>query len=288
MSGSADSLRAFVAGGGGAPFEPTPGVVVVGSGKGGTGTSTVATLLAEEANRAGRHVLLVDGDEHVGSLHLLLGFDDAGPGLGALKGGNVMPADLLREVRPGLHLLPGGSAGAAAGYGLTTAERRALFRRISGLYEHYDLVVVDGGARMDSVVAALAAGAERLLVVTGKDRVAMAASYALVKVVLSRFAGLPTQVVINRAAGNQGSAAHRIVEGAAQRFLQLDVPLAAAVPDDPGMAAVFESRQGFAALPQGAPCRQAMAEVAGRILESQDAGDAAGATVVPLRRGTAG
>lgn len=278
MSRSADSLRAFVARGGGPDFEPTPGVVVVGSGKGGVGTSSVAVLMAREFNRQGQHVLLVDGDEHVGSLHLLLGMADAGPGLGALRSGGRQPADLLREVRAGLHLLPGGSVGAAGdGSTLATAERRALFRRIAGLYEHYDVVVVDGGARLDSVTAALSAGAERLLAVTGTDRVSLAATYALLKVALVRFRGLPAGVVVNRAAGAPGAAAHRIVEGAGERFLQRSVPLAGAIPEDGLLAAAFESEAGLAGLPADAPSLQAAGRTVSTLLQEQASG-----TVTPV------
>lgn len=284
MSRSADSLRAFVAQGGGKAFQPTPGVVVVGSGKGGAGTSSVAALLADEAHRLGQHVLLVDADEHVGSLHLLLGLAEAGPGVGALRGGRLVPRDLLREVRPGFHLLPGGSAGVEGSYTLATAERRALFRRIAGLYEDYDLVVVDGGARLESVTAALTAGAERLLAITGTDRVSLAASYALVKVALARFKGLPTGLVVNRAAGNTGAAAHRIVEGAAERFLDLKVPLAGDIPEDPELQAAYQSEAGFDALAETAASRQAVGRILGRILQEQDERNAGGAPVLPLVR----
>jgi MinD-like ATPase involved in chromosome partitioning or flagellar assembly len=288
MSQSADSLRAFMSRGGGPEFTPTPGVVVVGSGKGGAGVSSIALLLAEELNRQDQHVLLVDGDEHVGSLHLLLGWNDAGPGLGALRGGTRTPAELLREVRPGLHLLPGGSAGAGGSASLSTAERRALFRRVGELYEHYDMVIVDGGARLESVTAALGAGAERLLAVTGTDRVSLAASYALVKVALARFQGLPVELVVNRTAGPRGSAAHRIVDGAAERFLRLSVPMAGDVPDDPALTAAFRGERGFADLAWEHPSRQAATRLVSRLMHDQATRDASAAKVLPLRGGTAG
>lgn len=284
MSRSADALRAFVSQNGGPDFETTPGVVVVGSGKGGVGTSTAAVLMAQEAARQGQQVLLVDGDEHVGSLQLLLGIEGSLPGVGALRGGTLTPADLLVQAGPRLHLLPGGSAGVEGTWALATSERRALFRRIAGLYERYDLVVVDGGARLESVAAALTAGAERLLVVTGTERIPLAASYALVKVARARFPGLRTELVVNRSAGNAGTAAHRIVEGAAERFLQIQVPLAGAVPDDPTVRAAADAPQGLTALAPNGPARQAVARVVDRILHEQATREAASAPVVPLIR----
>ena len=71
-----------------------------------------------------------------------------------------------------------------------------LLRRVSGLYERFDLVVVDGGSRLDSVMAACAAGAGRLVGVTTPDRIAQAAVYALLKVTRGRFGALPTELVV--------------------------------------------------------------------------------------------
>lgn len=44
-------------------------------GKGGSGKSTVVTLLAEELGRRGWRVVVVDSDESNSGLHRLLGFD---------------------------------------------------------------------------------------------------------------------------------------------------------------------------------------------------------------------
>ena len=284
MSQASDSLRSFMANRSGGPgFTPSPGVIVVGGGKGGTGASTVSALIAIEAVRAGQRTLLVDGDEHLGALHLLLGIDTPGPGLAALRGGHVQPHDLVREIVPGLHLLPGGGAGVEGTLAIATAERRALFRRVSGLYEHYDLIVVDGGSRLESVTAAVTAGVERLVVVTGTDRVALASSYALVKVARGRFGKVPVELVVNRVSGPSGMAAHRLVDGAAERFLHADVPLAGVIPDDPSVAAAVEG-DGLLVLESGSPARAAAFRVVDRVLNEHAARHASGAPVIPLLR----
>ena len=88
MNRSLQSLRNYLdKGGERTRWTPSPGVVVVGSGKGGIGTSTVSALLALAGAEDGRQVLLIDGNESVGSLHLLLGKPDTGPGIGDLRGG---------------------------------------------------------------------------------------------------------------------------------------------------------------------------------------------------------
>ena len=60
-----------------------PRVIAVWGAAGAPGRSTVATELAVELARGGRHVALVDADTHAPSLALTLGLADEGPGFAA-------------------------------------------------------------------------------------------------------------------------------------------------------------------------------------------------------------
>lgn len=262
-----ESLKAFMAAASGAPaHEARPGVLVVGSGKGGVGTSVLAALLALESARQGARVLLVDADEGWGSLHLMLGIEDPGPGLGALRDAEVEAEALLRPLAPRLWLLPGGGMGADATLASAAGERRALLRRVSGLWDRFDAVVLDGGSRLESVMAACATGAERLLCVTTGDRIAVAASYALLKVARERFGTLPTGLLVNRADEGTAETLHGVVRSAAGRFLGVDVDHAGAVPPDPDVDALVRSGSSLAELGDGSPARAAVAGLVRRIL----------------------
>src|SRR5688500_7118936 len=150
-----DTLRAYVASRpaprDGVRADAATTVLVVGSGKGGAGTSVVAAMLALSAAAMGRRVLLADLDEHVGPQRFLLGVAPT-HGLGALRRG-VAPEALLVPVSTTLSLLPGGPAdGAEAGDApLAPAERRALLRRAASCFAQHELVVVDAGSRLDGV-----------------------------------------------------------------------------------------------------------------------------------------
>ncbi len=283
MSRSVESLKAFMAGSRReATFRPVRGVIVVGAGKGGVGTSVVAGLLAIAAARSGERVLLVDGDEAVGSLHLLFGLNDAGPGLGALRGGRIVPRDLLVTLAPGLTLLPGGGGGLDATLAVAAADRRVLFRRVAGLYEHFGLVVVDGGSRLDSVMAACAAGSEKLLCVTGTERIALAGSYALLKVTRTRFPGLSTELVINGATTHAGRGAYSIVEAATASFLGAAVPLCGVVPDDPDVREGVREERPLHLIGDASPALEAASAIVHRILREDAEAPGAAAAVIPL------
>lgn len=58
-------------------------IIAVWGPAGAPGRTTIATLLASELARGGRHVALVDADTHAPSLGLLLGLADEGPGFAA-------------------------------------------------------------------------------------------------------------------------------------------------------------------------------------------------------------
>lgn len=271
MNRSMKSLRTYLSNEReGSPWTSSSGVVVVGSGKGGVGTSTLAALLALAGARDDRRVLLVDGDESVGSLHLLLGLPDPGPGLGDLREGELTPRDLLHPLSETLWFLPGGGGGEDATLATALGERRALFRRVSTLYREFDLVVLDGGSHLASVLAACAAGAERLLALTTRDRVAMAATYALLKVTLERFPPLPVEILVNLEKASSSREVFRTMSAAGQRFLGLEPAFGGSIPDDPGLRSHMEEGGTLRTLDPASPALEAARHLHARLACEQE------------------
>lgn len=208
--------------------EPTPPVIVVGAGKGGVGTSTVATLLASAMSEQ-QHVLLVETGHQIGVMHHLLGVDPAHT-LDDLRAGRAEPEQLLVPVADRLTLLSAHSPPTAEV--LSGAERKLLFRRTAALYERFELVVVDAGSTVDSIVSACTDGG-RFLAVSAPDRIAVISTYALIKLLHLRCPDVALEVVANRC---DQDAANRTIESlteACERFLGRPVEFAGAVPDDP-------------------------------------------------------
>ncbi len=265
MSSQLDSLKRFV--GERAPTENGGGdarrVVVVGSGKGGVGTSVVAALLAMTASEAGANVLLVDANDGSPALHFLLGVEPAHV-LSDLRGGGVAPAQLVMHVSASLALLPGGTRDDAA---LTPAERRALFRRVAGLYASYDLVIVDGGSRLDSVLSVCDGGAGRLLAVTTSDRIAVAATYALIKATGARHTELTTEVLLNGCEERAIVQGYEMIQAAAEQFLERTVALAGVVPHDASLRAALGEGMPIGDAAAGSPVAIVIHEMAMRLLD---------------------
>ncbi|WP_309671636.1 cellulose synthase operon protein YhjQ/BcsQ [Gemmatimonas sp.] len=242
--------------------------LLVASGRGGSGTSLVSALLAVAAAGDGRRVLLIDADDFVGPLALTLGVQ-ARASWQDLRGGRVSPTDVATPVSTTLTLVAGGAARLAAdGLALSAAERRACMRRLGVLADGMDLVVIDCGARIDTVLAAITPHAdERLIAVSaGSDPVGLASTYALCKAVHSRHGALPMDVLVNRHEGSEAARCFDAIDAGARQFLGVSLRLVGAVPADPTLDAALRAGMPFPHAAAGSPAAIAAHEVVMRTL----------------------
>jgi len=193
-------------------------------------------------------VLLVDGDVQFGVQHLLFGVAP-GTGLSALRRGEVDALALPVPAADGLMILCGGPVGDESPP--VGAELNATFRRISPLLRSFGVCLIDAGSRYATVAAALGAGGgvgardgvgagvgatvDRLLVVSRPDRIAIAASYALIKGAWDRHPDLPVYVVGNATTPAGAQAVFKALSTACNRFLGRELAFAGAIPEDPSV-----------------------------------------------------
>lgn len=233
MMDQAAALRAMMAGREPLPAgEPAgPPTLVVGSGKGGVGKSVVSVLLAERLTRDGRRVLLVDGDQNMGNLHVLLGLNRAAR-LEQVLTEAAAPRDLLTPVTDRLWLLPADS-GAETLYSLGSVDRARLHHRLSALYDDFDVVVVDAGPGLESVVRVGTMRATRLLVVTAPEPAALTDAYATIKIVHAQLRELPVDILVNRVVDDrEGPQTFDRLATAADRFLHRELRYLGAFAED--------------------------------------------------------
>src|SRR5262249_16083948 len=170
--------------------------LLVASGKGGVGTSVIASLTALGAAERRDRVLLVDANEGSGTLHHLFGVRPTSS-LWMLADERMHPNDVLMRVDENVTLVAGGTSGAATAP-TTDAERRSALARLAHVYGDYDTIIFDGGSRLDTISAISELTDPTLLLVTSADRLALAANYALVKSVSAKRNEAPIAVVANR------------------------------------------------------------------------------------------
>ena len=262
MSSQLGAVRQFMLERGRNAPRPAPAspIIVVGAGKGGVGTSTVAALLAS-AMSENRNVLLVETGHQLGTMHHMLGVDPTHT-LDDLRAGRAEPDQLLVPVAERLTLLSAHSPPTADV--LTGAERKLLFRRATTLYERYELVVVDAGSTVDSIITACAEGG-RFLAVTAPDRIAVISTYALIKLLHTRCPTVTLEVVANQC---EDDVAHRTIDSlteACEKFLGRPVDFAGAVPDDPNFTHALAAGLSAVDAAAGSPAADALRAIGNRL-----------------------
>ena len=147
-------------------------ILTLANQKGGCGKTTTAIHLAAALHAAGERTLLIDLDPQA---HATLGlgcFVGRAPSLVEVMRGEVPALSVLRELRPGLSLLP-----ATLSLGefeeeatVSLGSERALAAALVPLGDHFDYVVVDCPPRADGILTANAVRAATtvlLIVETG-------------------------------------------------------------------------------------------------------------------------
>lgn len=208
-----------------------PPTIVVGSGKGGVGKSVISALLAQRLAAQEKRVLLVDGSQNMGNLHVLFGVN-RGVRLEHVLTEAASLQDLLVPVNEHLVLLPADS-GAESLHALGQVDRARLHHRISTLYHEFDAVIIDAGPGVESVVRVSTMGATRLIMVTVPEPAALTDAYATMKIVLAQVRDLPIDVLVNRVEdGHEGPQAFDRLSTAAERFLHRGIRYLGALWED--------------------------------------------------------
>ena len=230
------------------PDLPTRPVFVVASGKGGVGKSVIASMMAEALADSGPRVLLVDGAQNLGHLHVILGVS-AKARLEEVQRGEIEPAALVTRVTDRLWLLASDS-GAEGLYALPAIDQARLHHRLAAIYDDFDIVVVDAGAGIETVVRLATMGGTRLVLVTVPEVAALTDAYALVKLVHAQLPQLPIDVVVNRAGDPaEGAKAFDRLAVAAERFLGRRLTSLGVILEAPALRGVMRRPGGLLADP---------------------------------------
>jgi flagellar biosynthesis protein FlhG len=236
-------------------FPRGPHTILVASGKGGVGTSILATLMALSAAQGEQRVLLVDATESGGTLHHLFGARPA-RSLWMLSRPNAELRDTLIAIDETLNLIAGGTA-AGATVPRNDDERRAALAAASQVFGAFDLVVIDGGSRLDTVSAIVETLDPHVLLATSADRLSLAANYALVKSLRARRDDLEISIVANRNGESVAEEACEFLIGACSHFLGHAIEIAGVVPDDPCLQAAIGAGMSVRDALEGSPAADA-------------------------------
>ena len=245
-------------------------VVLVASGKGGVGTSIAASLLSLACAAEGARVLLIDGNDGNGALHHLFGVRPA-HSLDSLYDAQIDVDDVLIPLDSNLTMVASRPANTDQ-LNVAPDMRKVPFERLLTSHHEHDCVIIDGGARLDNIMAAMGAGVTTSVVVTDADRISLAANYAVIKVLAQRPGNVPCHVLVNRHDEAVSRAAGARLADACQQFLSLALGQAGWLPDDACLRAAVGAGMPIGDAVDGSPAAYAMQSVMKRLIPalSQD------------------
>ena len=178
--------------------DPAPVLTAIASGKGGVGKTWFAITLAHAWARAGRRVVLFDGDLGLANIDIQLGLPP-GPGLSAILSGRLAMQEAAQPLpRLGFSVLAGQS-GSGALSSLAPERIAFLLESLRGL--DCDDVILDLGAGLDAATRLLAARADRLIVLATDEPTSLTDAYAVIKLHAADAGSPDVRIVINQAGG---------------------------------------------------------------------------------------
>jgi flagellar biosynthesis protein FlhG len=216
------------------PASPVLGrnIVTVASGKGGVGKTWFSVTLAHALARAGRHVLLFDGDLGLANVDLQLGLAPKGD-LDSVIAQRIEIEDAVTHYKPGGFDIVAGRSGSGSLAALPASHLAGLRDSLIALAGAYDTAIVDLAAGVEQSVRILSGAAAIRLVVTTDEPTALTDAYAFIKLTTQRSNAAATRIVVNMAASeNEGRHTYATLSKACQSFLGMTPALAGVVRRD--------------------------------------------------------
>ncbi|HEX4303745.1 MAG TPA: P-loop NTPase [Rhizomicrobium sp.] len=245
----------------------TTHITAIGSGKGGTGKTLIATSLAHSLAHVGERVLLCDADLGLSNAGVHLGVSETGD-LGALLAGTKTLKEAVARVRSGPHTgfdllaAPSGS-GALANAGEAAADKlAAILARAS----QYDRVIVDLGAGVDAIVMSLAAHADETLLVVTPDPASLTDAYAFAKLLLRRTNSRVPQLLVNMALNaTEGRRIADALMASARAFLKATPDYLGFIPYDARVSDAVRRQSPLLTLFPQTPAATAIEQIARKL-----------------------
>ena len=142
--------------------------ILIASGKGGVGKSTVASFLGRQAAEKGRKVLLIDADAGLGALDMLLGVGDKIMNTWVdVADENCSHSEALVSISEGLSLLP---SPAVIPDDLSSDTMLSLIEKYD---KEFDLILIDASAGIEGNLRMCAIACDRAVFVATADEISV-------------------------------------------------------------------------------------------------------------------
>lgn len=154
-------------------------VIVVSSGKGGVGKSTLALNLSLCMAMQGKRIVLMDADMGLANIDVMLGLVPKYNLYHVVQKQNSI-YDIIIKGSENLDIIPGGS-GIAELANLSENQLRYIIQEVSKIDGSYDYMLVDTGAGISSQVLCFLLAADEVIIITTPEPTSFTDAYGLIK-----------------------------------------------------------------------------------------------------------
>lgn len=244
-------------------------LVNVASGKGGVGKTWFSITLSHALARAGKRVLLFDGDLGLANVDIQLGLLPTRD-LAAVITGQAELKDVVErytdESRASFDIIAGRSGSGALGR-LRPQMLADLRDRLISFGQNYNTVVLDLAAGVDAQVATLADHGGRTIVVVTPDPTSITDAYAFIKLHRQRDPKADIHVVVNLANDRfEAQRTYDTIKRAAENFLKFSPPLLGTIRRDRNVTAAIREQRPLLARYPLAPASEDITAIATRLI----------------------
>lgn len=209
-----------------------PNMYAIASGKGGVGKTWFSITLCHTLAKAGKRVLLFDGDLGLANVDIQLGLTPDRD-IAHVTEGEMQLADAVTRYNEGNFDILAGRSGSGNLATMASQKLTDLRSDLMTLAQRYDYVFVDLGAGVDRAVRQMAGPAASTFVVVTDEPTSLTDAYAFIK--LSRAANpkADMRVIVNMATTQlEGQRTYETLRKASEIFLQYEPPLAGIIRRD--------------------------------------------------------
>lgn len=222
-------------------------VLVITSGKGGVGKSTLALNLALNLCARRKKVVLMDADLGLANIDIMLGLVPQ-YNLHHMILGKKNIRDITITGPLGLHIIPGGS-GINELANLDSEELKRIVAELGKLDGEYDYMIIDTGAGISKSVLTFVLAANEAIIITTPEPTAITDAYGIVKSIARKSKNLSLYLVVNRVANNsEGIMVAEKFKLVCQKFLDISINPLGHIVDEPLVGEGIRRQQPFVTL----------------------------------------
>jgi flagellar biosynthesis protein FlhG len=207
-------------------------IIAIASGKGGVGKTWLAITLTHLLARAGRRVLLFDGDIGLANVDIQLGLTPQYDLSRVFSGKAKLKDIIFTDDETGFDIVAGRS-GSGSLANLPDATLRDLQLQLEELAPGYDYIIMDLGAGIEKTIRFLSSIASRVLMVATDEPTSITDAYAFIKLCLQQQEPPSVEIIINQAASQkEGEKTYGSLSKACKSFLNYEPSLLGVVRKD--------------------------------------------------------